>query len=66
MWYYEGIEKIGPTRAGLFINFVPISAIALAYFILDEPLTWSLATGTVLVVSGVYLTNNGLRPPWKH
>jgi drug/metabolite transporter (DMT)-like permease len=65
VWYYEGIEKIGPTRAGLFINFVPISAIALAYFILGEPLTWSLATGTVLVVSGVYLTNNGLRPPRK-
>lgn len=64
VWHYEGIEKIGPTRAGLFINFVPISAIALAYYILGEPLTWSLAAGIVLVIGGVYLTNNGLKPPW--
>ena len=65
VWYYEGIEKIGPTRSALFINFVPLSAIALAYLILGEPVTWSLAAGTLLVVSGVYLTNNGLRIPWR-
>jgi hypothetical protein len=30
VWYYEGVKAIGPTRAGLFINFVPISARNLA------------------------------------
>jgi len=64
VWYYQGIEKIGPTRSALFINFVPLSAMALAFVILAEPITWSLAAGTVLVISGVYLTNNGLRIPW--
>jgi drug/metabolite transporter (DMT)-like permease len=59
VWYYEGIQKIGPTRAGLFINFVPISAVILAYFILREPMTMSLVAGTVLVTAGVYLTNTG-------
>lgn len=57
VWFYEGIDQIGPTKAGLFINFVPISAILLAFLILDEPLTVSLLVGTILVTTGVYLTN---------
>jgi drug/metabolite transporter (DMT)-like permease len=63
VWYYQGIEKIGPTRAALYINFVPISAIIMAYLILKEPVTWSLAAGVALVIIGVYLTNNGLSLP---
>ncbi|MGE0084375.1 MAG: DMT family transporter [Desulfococcaceae bacterium] len=59
IWYYQGIRSIGPVKAGLFINFVPISAIFLAFLILKEPLTFSLLTGAILVVSGVYLTNTG-------
>ena len=57
VWFYEGINRIGPTKAGLFINFVPISAILLAALILAEPLTLSLLIGTLLVSTGVYLTN---------
>jgi drug/metabolite transporter (DMT)-like permease len=57
LWYYQGIREIGPTRAGLFINFVPISAILLAFLFLEEPVTISLLIGTLLVSSGVYLTN---------
>ncbi|MBW2437355.1 MAG: DMT family transporter [Deltaproteobacteria bacterium] len=57
VWFYEGIKKIGPTKAGLFINFVPISAILLAFFLLDEPVTFSLLIGALLVTTGVYLTN---------
>lgn len=60
VWYYEGIENIGATRASLFINFVPISAIIMAFFLLGEPITISLLIGTAFVLSGVYLTNNGL------
>jgi drug/metabolite transporter (DMT)-like permease len=57
VWFYEGVKAVGPTRAGLFINFVPISAVILAGVILRERMTWSLATGAALVLSGVYLTN---------
>lgn len=57
VWFYEGINQIGPTKAGLFINFVPISAILLAFLILSESLTISLLIGTLLVTTGVYLTN---------
>ncbi len=57
VWYYEGIKKIGPTKAGLFINVVPLSAVVLAFFLLNEPLTLSLLIGAVLVSTGIYLTN---------
>lgn len=57
VWYYQGIKSLGPVKAGLFINFVPVSAVILSYFFLNEPLTFSLVIGAVLVVSGVYLTN---------
>ena len=57
VWYYEGINTLGPSRASLFINFVPISAIVMAFFILDEPITVSLLIGAALVTLGVYLTN---------
>jgi drug/metabolite transporter (DMT)-like permease len=62
VWFYEGIRVIGATRAGLFINFVPISAVVLAFFLLGEPVTWSLALGAALVLSGVYMTNRVARP----
>ena len=57
VWYYEGIKKIGPTKAGLFINVVPLSAVVLAFFLLNEPLTLSLLIGAILVSTGIYLTN---------
>lgn len=57
VWYYQGIKRIGATRASVFINFVPVSAISLGHYVLGEPVGWSLAVGTVLVITGVYLTN---------
>ena len=57
VWYYEGIKAIGPTKAGQFINFVPPSAIVLAFFILGEPMTSSLLLGALFVMTGVYITN---------
>ena len=57
VWFYEGIQRIGATRAGLFINFVPVSAVTIAYFTLGEALSPSLLAGAVLVTVGVYLTN---------
>lgn len=57
LWYYQGIKTIGPMKASIFINFVPISALFLSYLILREPLHFSLLLGTIMVVGGVYLTN---------
>jgi drug/metabolite transporter (DMT)-like permease len=57
-WYYDGIRKIGPAKASVFINFVPVSAIVMAYFFLGEAFTPSLAVGAAMVIGGVYATNS--------
>jgi drug/metabolite transporter (DMT)-like permease len=58
VWYYEGINTLGPSRASLFINFVPISAIILAFLFLNESITISLLIGAAMVTLGVYMTNS--------
>lgn len=55
VWYYEGISQLGPAAASQFINFVPVSAVVLAFLVLDEPITASLLIGAVCVSLGVYL-----------
>jgi len=62
VWFYEGVKRVGATRAGLLINLVPIFAVLLAFLLLEEPLTASLGVGAVMVVSGVYLTNQASAP----
>jgi drug/metabolite transporter (DMT)-like permease len=57
VWFYEGVKHIGTTRAGLFINFVPVFAVLLGCLVLREPVTLSLGVGGLLVLVGVYLTN---------
>lgn len=56
-WYYQGINAIGASRAGIFINFVPVSAVIMAYFILQETIDQSLVVGAAMVIGGAYLTN---------
>ena len=57
LWYYEGIQVIGPSRAAVFINFVPVSGVLLGWLLLDESINLSLLIGAALVIGGVYLTN---------
>jgi drug/metabolite transporter (DMT)-like permease len=56
-WYYEGILAIGPSRAGVFINIVPISSVVLAFVILHESIDASLVLGALLTLTGVYIMN---------
>lgn len=62
IWYYQGIKTIGPARAGVFINVVPLSTVLLAFFILHEPVDASLLSGALLIIGGVYLTNRTPAP----
>jgi len=57
IWYYQGIQRIGAMKSGLFINFVPISGVLLGFLILGEPLTPSLGIGLLCVSTGLYLMN---------
>ena len=65
-WFYEAINTIGASRSGVFINFVPVTAIICGWLFLGESVSISLLAGVTLVISGVYLTNStpaALRKP---
>ena len=56
-WYYEGVKALGPSRAGVFINLVPVAALVLAFFILGETVSSVLFLGAAFVITGVWFTN---------
>jgi drug/metabolite transporter (DMT)-like permease len=54
--YIAGIELIGPNRAGLFINLLPIFGVFLAVLILREPLHGFHLVALSLVCGGIVLS----------
>jgi len=61
-WYYRGINTIGASRAGIFINMVPVFGLLLSWLILGETFKPSVITGGLLVLAGVILANSS---SWK-
>lgn len=57
-WYYQGIQAIGASRAAVFINFVPVSAVIIAFLLLRESLDISLIAGGAMVIGGAWMTNS--------
>jgi drug/metabolite transporter (DMT)-like permease len=53
-WTY-GVSRLGPTRAGQFVNLMPIFGAGLAFSILDEVPTPAQVAGAALVLSGIAL-----------
>jgi len=62
-WFFDGVELIGPARAAVFINLVPVVAIILGVVLLGEPLKWSMVIGAAMVVSGVWIINRAPASP---
>ncbi|WP_408006972.1 DMT family transporter [Pseudalkalibacillus sp. A8] len=50
-----GIQKIGATTSGIFLNFNPIFTSILAFIILGEQMTWIQGVGSCIVIIGCYL-----------
>lgn len=55
IFFIKGVELIGPNRAGIFINLIPIFGTALAIAILGEPLQSYHVVALVLVIAGIWL-----------
>jgi len=53
--FMRGVELIGPGRAGLFVNLVPIFGAMLAVSILAEPFMLYHGAALVLVLGGIWL-----------
>ncbi len=50
-----GIQKVGATTSGIFLNFNPIFTSILAFIILGEQMTWIQGVGSCIVIAGCYL-----------
>ena len=57
VWFLEGVQQLGPARAAIFVNLVPVAAITLGVLLLGERITVSMLAGAALVVAGVFIIN---------
>ncbi len=57
LWFYQGVQRIGPARSAIFLSFVPVFGVVFAALVLGEPILASMIVGGALVVGGVLLTN---------
>jgi drug/metabolite transporter (DMT)-like permease len=59
IFFMRGVELIGPGRAGLFVNLVPVFGAILAVALLAEPFRLYHAAGLALVLGGIWLAEQG-------
>jgi drug/metabolite transporter (DMT)-like permease len=55
-WLY-GVQGVGPSRAGVFVNLIPVSALVFAALILGDRIEMKDLLGILLIVAGVWLVN---------
>jgi drug/metabolite transporter (DMT)-like permease len=61
IFYIRGVELIGPARAGLFINLIPIFGAVMAVIVLGEPFGWQEVVAAALVFGGIAVAETGKR-----
>ncbi len=61
VWFYEGVQKLGATRASLFNNLIPVNTMILSVIILGEEVSGYVFIGAALVMTGVLLVNLPLK-----
>jgi drug/metabolite transporter (DMT)-like permease len=57
--FIQGVSLIGPSRAGVFVNLVPVFASILALIVLKEPFELFHAIALALVLGGIWLSERG-------
>jgi drug/metabolite transporter (DMT)-like permease len=53
LWFMRGVELIGPSRAGVFVNLVPAFGAVMAVALLGEPFKTYHVVALLLVVGGI-------------
>lgn len=56
IFFIHGVDRIGPGRAGVFMNLVPVFAAVLAVFVLSETFETYHAAALTLVLLGIWLS----------
>ncbi len=59
-FWQKGIEIIGPNRATMFIQLMPLFSALMAIIIFKEKFQLFHFTGTIFILSGIYLSNRKL------
>jgi drug/metabolite transporter (DMT)-like permease len=59
---YRLIADEGPTAASTTTYLLPIVAVVLGFLVVDEPVTWPMVVGMVLVLGGVFLAQRRRAP----
>jgi len=62
LYFMRGVDLIGPGRAGVFINLVPVFAAALAVGLISEPFAAYHAVALALVIGGIWLAQRTRAP----
>jgi len=56
VWWYEGVHRVGASRAGIFMNLQPVVGVVLAWILLGETIKPAEIVGGLAVLAGVGLT----------
>jgi drug/metabolite transporter (DMT)-like permease len=57
--FLRGVDLMGPGRAGVFVNLVPVFSAILAVALIAEPFALFHAVALVLVIGGIWLAERG-------
>ncbi len=67
IFFIQGVDLIGPGRAGVFVNLVPVFASVMAIFLLQESLEIHHVLSLILVLGGIGLSEIGrVKQPQKN
>ncbi|MFM2422475.1 MAG: hypothetical protein RL291_1005 [Pseudomonadota bacterium] len=56
IFFLRGVDLIGPGRAGVFVNLVPVFSAIMAVGLINEPFGWYHGVALSLVFGGIWLT----------
>ncbi len=59
VFFIRGVELIGPGRAGVFVNLVPVFGAIMAVVLLGEPFAAYHVVALILVVGGIAIAQRG-------
>jgi drug/metabolite transporter (DMT)-like permease len=62
IFYLRGVDLIGPGRAGVYVNLVPVFAAALAVVLINEPFAPFHGAALALVLGGILLAQRTRAP----
>ena len=55
--YIYATPILGPVRASVFIFSVPLLALSIAYFFVNEPIRIEVICGGIMSLFGIYIVN---------